>query len=243
VSNPEQYQIQFDQAFDGAYRYLDRCGEFMAKAREEFGFVPLSVNPSGCTMESPDIALQLQASGDAVVLTCTNPKHADNLLAVANFCSETALELFEPFAIEHYRLVSRSVWRTATLEEAFKNSLRITSSSIENFAGLFQMPALNQELLFSFESGSRRVHLRLSPISFNVTAAERKLPLLGTPKGFRDYLIKKERSIQQNPAQPGYGVGLEIAVLEIEPAPTGSIDKLYQILLDYNKRVLEHLDQ
>jgi hypothetical protein len=86
----------------------------MRIARKEFGFVPLSINPTGCNMESPDIALQLQASGDVVILTCTNPKFAKMLFKAAEVFSRAAIELFDPFFVEHFRLTSRSIWRTGS---------------------------------------------------------------------------------------------------------------------------------
>jgi hypothetical protein len=52
MSRPEEYQIQFDQVYDGAYRYLDRvydgayryldrCDEFMAKTRDALGLTAI----------------------------------------------------------------------------------------------------------------------------------------------------------------------------------------------------------
>jgi hypothetical protein len=123
VSNFKEFQIQFEQALDGGYRFLDRCGEFMSLVRDAFEFMPVSVNPSGCNMEAPESALRLQVSTDLISLVCTNTKNVDTLLRAANFISEKALNLFEPFAIEHNRLISHSIWQAATVDESFKKSV------------------------------------------------------------------------------------------------------------------------
>jgi hypothetical protein len=130
MRRPEEYQIQFDQA----YRYLDRCGEFIAKAREAIGFTPLSANPNNCTMEEPDKGLQLRGSVDMLMLVCTLPM--------------------------------------------------------------------------------------------------RKLPLPGVSKAFQEYLLNKERNLQNNPPRPGYGLGIEVTVFESDPPSEGAISKLYATLLD-----------
>jgi hypothetical protein len=239
VNDPEEYQIQFDVALDGAYLYIDRCGEFIRMARREFGFVPLSINPTGCNMESPDTALQLQASGDAVILTCTNPKFANALFKAAEVCAQAAIDMFDPFAVEHFRITSRSIWRTATMEESFKQSLRFFPDQIDALGRVLDFPALHRDMAFAYESGSRRVYFKINPIAFNVTPIERKLPVLGTPKGYSEYLLKKDRNVRTNPAQPGYGLGFEISVFEIDPTPMTSILALNEFLLDYRKRLLE----
>lgn len=243
MNDLEEYQIQFDVSLDGAYLYIDRCGEFMSIARKEFGFVPLAVNPTGCNMESPDIALQLQASGDVLILTCTNPKFVDKLFEAADVFAPAAIRLFDPFSVEHFRLTSRSMRRTATMEESFKQSLRFFPSAIQAFGEEFNLPALNQDIAFAYESGTRRFHFKISPVAFNVTAIERKLPILGTPKGYSDFLLKKERSVRSNAAQPGYGLGLELSVVELNPTPVTSAFELNKVLTDYRERLLKKLSK
>jgi len=95
------WQFQFDQVFDGAYRYLDRCDEFMSIVREKHGFMPTSVNPNGCDMESPEFGLRLHVATNNLVLTCVNPAKRDAFTEAADFCGAAAVGLFEPFSI-HY---------------------------------------------------------------------------------------------------------------------------------------------
>jgi len=238
----EEYQIQFDQVYDGAYRYLDRCGEFMAKVREAMGFTPLSANPNNCTMEEPDKGLQLRGSVDMLVLVCTQPAEAESLIKAAEFCSRQAIDLFEPLSIVHNQLISRSIWRTNSLEESYKLSLEIPKeTSLAHFADTLQMTPLNQDCSFSFHSGTHRVCVRLQPISINVTVAERKLPQPGVSKAIQEYLLNKERNLQNNPPRPGYGFGIDVTVVESDPPSEGAISKLYATLLDYKRRILDDI--
>jgi hypothetical protein len=242
MKRPEEYQIQFDQVYDGAYRYLDRCGEFMAIAREAFGFTPVSVNPSGCNMEALEIALQLRGSSDMLGLLCTQSQYASSLIEAADFCTGVAIDLFEPLSIVHNQIISRSIWRTDTLEESYKLSLVLGQETpVDHFSEILQMTPLNQEFFFSFQSGTHKVHVRFQPISINITVAERKLPLPGTSKAYQEHLLKKERSLQESSPRPGYGLGIEVWVVENDPPSKGAIKKLYATLSDYRKRILDDI--
>lgn len=239
----EQYQLHFDQVYDGAYRYLDRCGEFMAKVRETVGFTPLSASPNNCTMELVEHGLQLRGSVEMILLVCTQPENADEWIRSAEYCSKQAIELFEPLSIVHNQIISRSIWRTKSLEDSYKLSLAVPKQSLlDRFADLLQMTPLNQECFFSFQSGTHRAHVRVQPISITIAAAERKLPLPGASKAFSEYLMKKEKSLQSNSPQPGYGLGLEVTVVENDPPMEGSIQKLYSTLLNYRKRIVDDLE-
>jgi hypothetical protein len=110
----EIWQLQFDQLYDGAYRYLDRCGEFMASARQKFGFMPTNVNLSGCDMELPDFGITLRASTDALIVVCSQISHEAKFVEICTFVAAKAVELFDPFSVHHSRFVSRgSVYQDA----------------------------------------------------------------------------------------------------------------------------------
>jgi hypothetical protein len=88
------HQLQFQQVFDGAYQYLDHCGEFMDTLRKELNFMHLAVNPCGCDVESSDSSIRLQATIDNIVLTDTEPDGSPKLVKIADFCSAAARRIF-----------------------------------------------------------------------------------------------------------------------------------------------------
>jgi hypothetical protein len=242
VPRLEEYQLQFDQVYDGAYRYLDRCGEFMAKVQQAAGFTPLSATPNNCTMEVVEQGLQLRGSIEMMVLVCTQPENAAEWIRSAEYCSKQAIELFEPRSIVYNQIISRSIWRTKSLEDSYRLSLAVPKESLlGRFADLLQMTPLNQECFFSFQSGTHKAHVRVQPISITIAVAERKLPLPGASKRFSEYLLKKEKSLQSNPQQPAYGLGLEVTVVENDPPAEGSIQKLHSTLLNYRKRIVDDI--
>jgi hypothetical protein len=46
--------LHFKQTYDGGYRYLDKCGEFMLAAAEALNVIPGDIKPSGAKMEIPE---------------------------------------------------------------------------------------------------------------------------------------------------------------------------------------------
>ena len=49
--------FHFKQQYDGAFRYLDRCGEFMLAAVEQMNFLPGDPKPIGAKLEIPERGL------------------------------------------------------------------------------------------------------------------------------------------------------------------------------------------
>lgn len=125
------HQLQFQQVFDGAYRYLDCCGEFMDTVRKALSFIHMGVSPSGCNMESTDSSIQLQASIDNILLTDNEPDGSLELVETADFCCAAARRIFQPFSVEYNRLTLSTHMRAATLEESFDLSIGFLSDSLD----------------------------------------------------------------------------------------------------------------
>jgi hypothetical protein len=71
-------------------------------------------------MEQPIGELRLQASTEALILVCSNLSKIDMFLSASEFASKKAVELFEPFALHHMRMISRSLLETKAAKESQK---------------------------------------------------------------------------------------------------------------------------
>jgi hypothetical protein len=191
------HQIQFEQVFDGAYRYLDHCGKFMDAVRKELNFMHLGVNPSGCDMESSDSSVRLQASIDHVIVTSTQPNGSSDLIKIADFSCAAARRIFQPFSIEYNRLTLSSHIPAASLEESFALSIRFLPDLLGKMSESLDLPPHNQDLNFSFQSGSHRVHVHLYPVAVNLPAQERRLPVLGHPKAHGQHILRREKNLSK----------------------------------------------
>ena len=50
----QTFSLHFKQTYEGGYRYLDRCGEFMIEAVERLDFIPGDIKPTGAKLEIPE---------------------------------------------------------------------------------------------------------------------------------------------------------------------------------------------
>jgi hypothetical protein len=241
MSDWQEWQIQFDQVYDGGYRYLDQCGLYMSAIREKLGFMPTTVNPAGCDMEQPEHALRLQASQENFLLTCSDPTKIENFMVAAEFASAKAIELFEPFLVHHNRFVSRSCSFTKDAKKSFQLSIDLLKGPVPEFAKILQLTAVQQDIGFIFESGTQQVQIKFNPVTLNMTAAERRLPIMGMPKAQAAFLERRGKFRLQNARSPAYGLAFDISTTEIEPPSKYSLGELFNRLQDYRDRVIEHL--
>ncbi|HEV3208973.1 MAG TPA: hypothetical protein VGY91_01805 [Chthoniobacterales bacterium] len=188
-------QIQFEQRFDGGYRFFDKSGEFVTALREEFGFMLLSVNLTGRDMESPDTSLRLHISADRLLVVSMEPEKQNDLVRVVDFASKMAIRLFLPFVVEYNQLALSSLEQTPSLQASFSRSIELLPTTIQDLSKLLNLPALNQDFTLSFESGTLRVHVRVQPAVRNISLSERRLPILGLPKAQSQHLLRKEKKL------------------------------------------------
>jgi hypothetical protein len=232
-------QIQFEQVFDGAYQYLDHCGEFIETVRKELNFMHVSVSQAACDLESPDSCIRLQASIDHLLVTNTEPNRASELVKIADFSCVLAARLFQPFNVEYNRITLSSVIATETLDESFDLSIGILPGLLTKLSEFVDLPPFSQDFNFGFESGSRRVHVHLYPIALNIASQERKLPVLGYPKAHGEHLLRREKMLEQAAIRPSYALNLEISVVENAPIAEASIMAIYEAAYEYKRRVLK----
>ena len=159
----DEWQLQFEQVYDGAYRYLDRCGEFIAWIRQELGFMPAVANPMVCDMDQPDLGLKLLASSEALSLTSWKPSDSKNFILAGEAASQKAVELFQPFSVHQNRVTSRSCSFTRTLAESYELSIGFLNKDGAELADMIEMTPLQHETAWTFQSGTRQVALKMLP--------------------------------------------------------------------------------
>jgi hypothetical protein len=240
MSQWDEWQLQFEQIYDGAYRYIDRCGEFIASVRQELGFMPVGVNPMVCDMDHPDLGLKLQASSEGLSLTSWKPSDSEDFILAGEATSQKAIELFQPFSVHQNRLTSRSCRFTRTMAESHELSTRFLNKDGAELADMIGMTPAHHETAWAFQSGTRQVALKMLPIALNVTAGERRLPAATTPKSVATFLERKERQLQSM-RPPSYGLSLEISLVELQPIRTFSLREYFDGIVKYRERITAHL--
>src|SRR2546426_11487522 len=86
----------FKQQYDGAFRYLDRCGEFMLAAVEKLNFQPGDAKPIGAKLEIPEHGLVATVDTLELVVVQELPEDEEFFLKTCLGLSELVNEHFKP---------------------------------------------------------------------------------------------------------------------------------------------------
>jgi hypothetical protein len=238
MSEFQEWQLVFQQVYDGAYRYLDRCGEFMNILRSQFGFMPLSVNVNSCDMDDPQHALRVTANTDTLTITCQNPKQIESFFNVTNVASTKATEFFEPYLVHQNRLTSYSCLYTKNQEESLRLSVNNVSAVTQELSEVLKMSPYQQDFSITFSEGSRQLTFRLHPVVTNVTAGQRQLALPGSPKAVIEHLARREQ-LAQTLKGPSYALGFDITLIEFDPATPPSTEEMFERLQRQRLKILK----
>lgn len=240
MNNFQEWQLVFQQIYDGAYRYYDRCGDFMSLLRSKFGFMPLSVTPNTCDMDEPGEALRIQANAESLIVTTSNAEKRSSFLKVIDFACTHATEMFEPFRVHQNRMSVSSYHKTLTQEESFEMSLKHLPGSITDLAQALEMVPLSQNFAFTFSSGSRVLSFTLQPVVTNITTAQRQLAQFGAAKSVIEHWAKRENLAKQL-APPSYGFGFDTNLIENEPPVQTNSQEMLDFLQKERARILKLL--
>ena len=60
--NWNKYHHIFKQSYSGGYRYLDKCGEFLVVAENEYDFIPGEIIPTGGKLSFPDAGIEINVN-------------------------------------------------------------------------------------------------------------------------------------------------------------------------------------
>ena len=166
-----RHALFFKQDFEGGYRYLDRCGEFLVLAQEHYGLIPTGdQTPSGGMMEAPDIGVKVEANATFIRITQELP--GNDVGVFVKYAEEISFlyrKLFSPIAIEKNNVALTTYLPFPTFEKACNASLKwgTNADSQENLGRTIGMPALSKATEYVYSSGSKRLTFKVRPVTFD----------------------------------------------------------------------------
>ena len=226
----EPFSLHFKQAYDGGYRYLDRCGQLMLRAEEVLHLMPEDANPNGCKMALPEsgITVGLGPSELAVTQEFASDCGA-KFIDVCEVMSKLALELFEPRSVESNGLASKTYWGTGSSDAALAASLQMVGVGPAELAGVVDMPARQGRVDCHFAAGSMDLHFQVYPVTFQSLTVQRfTAPPLATAAHRRRVERLNQRADRIDPSLR-QGIMMELDLIEFEP-PAGPLVKLFEEL-------------
>ncbi len=233
----QQFSLHFKQSFDGAYGYLDHCGEFVALIRERFGFYSTEAIPTGCSLELPEAHTVLTTNANELALNQEAGKDDKSFLEIARFSSETATQLFKPFEIYRNTFTLRLLKHHTTLEKANADSLVQFGGNYAKLAEVLSLQPNAKEVKYSFRSGSYELDVQSQSVVISVTGRTLSVPQNRVSKAHSSYVDRVRESASRRNFEPGYGIMLTLELSEESPA-TGGLESHLQLLRDYSKKLI-----
>ncbi len=185
----------FKQSYEGGYRYLDRCGEFMLLAEEKFNFVPSEeARPTGCAMHLPEIGTEMLLNTVELTLRQSGQgaeKEGSEFYLLLLSLPLEVQKLIAPRAISRNGLAI-TLFKRLSEEESFKQIRGAWGDFESNLADKIGMNPEFKNIDFLFTSGSYRVNVKLNPASIRSPATSQQVAQ------FRDTPAKKEQIKRRN---------------------------------------------
>lgn len=164
-----QFSFHYKQVYEGGYRYLDRCGEFIVSAEEQLGFMPEDINVSGAKLIIPEYGISAVADTVqlGIIQEFVSDDNGERFIDVCTRLSALFSKCFSPKRVESNGFASKCFWSFPSIESLRAKSLTIGDNSHIELGKLLGMLPLQKKMDFHYSSGSYDFHVNIQPITFN----------------------------------------------------------------------------
>jgi len=233
--NWQPFSIRFRQVFARGYRYLDKCGEFMLAAEDEFEFMPNELKATGAQLAIPERGIRASVDAFALELVQETPVEEDFFASLSAGVASLVQEHFSP-VVETRMFEVKFCLPMSTEADAENAMLRFRNEApSKKLEDEFDMPLLTRKIEFSFESGSQRLNLLIQPIAFEAIRQNRHNPVLQATDSQATRAERLTAQTNRMPQFAPYAVFLEMALTEEKPPLSGDEDLLNVLIQKANK--------
>jgi hypothetical protein len=215
------FSLHFRQVYDGGWRYLDKCGEFMLAATREMDFMPREAKPTGAMMGIPEKGISVALDASEMVVTQEQPEDAvESFQQICMGLDSLANKFFSPTAIVTNGLASKSIWPMPSTDAALASTLKLGDTMHADLAKVVGMVPAHTKVDCNFSSGSMELHVVVQAVTFE------RVSVSHHTAGFQASASKKRRAERLNKAAEHYdptlhdGLMLEVDLIEIGPPKT-----------------------
>lgn len=233
--------LHFRHKYEQGYRYLDHCGEFMARAESEFGFIAGDAQPTGAKMDQPDYGMHLELDVNGLTIRQESPSDAGSaFLGCTMDISKLASDLVRPGRIYYSGFAAKHAMLFATEAEVFAASLRFGAPYYQELGDALGMTPSMQELTYDFTSGSYDFHIAMKSVAFNGVKRDikRNYGFRSTENQRRNVDRWNAREDAKNPPH-GYALMLEADLREQNP-PENGLPQQFAALQKYIENLKIH---
>ena len=200
--------FHFKQTFDGGYRFLDKCGEFMLAAGDKMNFVPGEAKPTGGKLEIPEKGVSV--TFNAIEMSASQEFASDNGDFFVSLCSGLVAlvsDYFKPRSILSNGFALKSYWPSHTADDLLSASLTLGGNFQVDLGKVLGMAPKSKKLDYFFASGSTDFHVVVEPVTFERVNLPRK------NANFRANRLERGRVDRYNRFATHVNTDLEHAIL------------------------------
>jgi len=228
--------LHFKQTYEGGYRYLDRCGEFMIAAHERLNCVPGEAKPSGGKMEIPERGVNITFG--VADLGVSQELLTEDASYFVNLCRDLAAlgnEIFQPKSILRNGFAWKSYWPFPNANDLLSASLKAGQDSQNELAKSVGMVSNHKKLDYFFSSGSKELHVVVQPVTFE------RVTIPKQNANYRANRVEKSRVDRFNQfagkvsASLSHALALEVDLMENDPPAKASFEAQFDELRKHNE--------
>ena len=223
------FSLHFKQIYEGGYRYLDKCGEFILAA-EKFNLMSAETNISGAKLTIPELGILVQANTQELsVMQELRGEDSEGFFQLVTNMVKTYSELFSPSRIESTGFASKSFLPFKSHDAALAKSLELGDKYNLALAKTVEMVPSQKKLDCNFTSGSFNFHILTHPVTFSPIGQQtHNAPGLSTD-GQKKRLARLNRKAERVDHTLAHAIMLELDLVEFNP-PADSLKKDFSAL-------------
>lgn len=226
----QTFSLHFKQTYDAAYRYLDRCGEFMHAAVKEMDFITAEPKPAGAVLEIPERGVK--ATVDTAELTVTQEWPGKEDAFFLSICAKLTTLVsthFDPTRVVRNGFASRSVWPIADSKTLLTASLKFGGDAHIELGKLLGMVPAHKQVDCNFMSGSMDLHVLLHPVTFEKVALSRHTANFKATEKQKQRAERMSIAAERSSTPITHALMLDLDLIEDNP-PQNALDAHYSAL-------------
>jgi len=237
------FSLHFKQVYDGGYRYLDRCGDFMIAAERELSLMSEDAKPTGAKLALPEKGVGVTL--DSTELTVVQELHHDRGVEFIEICSglvRLVEEFFQPSTVESNGFASKTFQPMPSSDAALEASLKSGSGLAADLAKLVNMPARQDAVDCHFAAGNSDLHLRVRAVTFNSITVQRYAAGPRATAAQRRRIERLNQKAERLDRALSHAVMMEVDLIEFQPPPK-PLEEHFLRVMDTEKKLQKRFSE
>jgi hypothetical protein len=223
--------LHFQQTYEGGYRYLDKCGEFMLAATERMNFIMSEATPAGAKMEIPERGVHATCDTRSLAVVQELPDgDGKYFLGLCKELAELVRSHFDPKSVFRTGLLWKSYTPYTNTSDMLAASLKYGGTFHLDLARTVGMVPENKNLDYFFVSGSKDMHVILQPVTFERLNLPRRNVDERATRDQKSRVDRLNRFAERIGDALSHALVLDVDLMENDPPKESSLDNHFEEL-------------